>query len=249
MHARFHAPDATTSGETVSLPPEEAAHLIRVLRLKSGDRVRIFNGRGGEFDATIEHTDKRAVRIRLGAALDTAIEPRVAVTLAPAVLKGDKMDAVIRDAVMIGAAAVQPIVAVRSETTLSMVRRAARRERWERIAIASAKQCGRAVVPAILAPCGLDALLRDIAEVRLPNPALMFVEPAAAADATPLADLAGERPLQATVLVGPEGGWAPDEIAAGAAACRLLTLRSPTLRAEAMPLVAMAVLFARWGEW
>lgn len=248
MTARFYAPDAHAVGETVTLPRDEAGHLIRVLRLAPGDAVRIFNGTGGEFDAFVAGTSRRLVHVTLGDRRTAAPEAAVAITLAPAVLKGDKMDEVVRDAVMMGAVAIQPLVSARTEVTLPALERARRRERWQRVAVASAKQCGRAVVPAILQPCTFAAAGAAIAESRLPTPALMFVEPNASTGSVSLSEVPARPPREATVVVGPEGGWSPDEIAQGAATCRLVTLRAPTLRADAMPVVALAGLFARWGE-
>jgi len=246
--ARFHAPDAARIGDTIRLPPDEALHLRRVLRLEAGAHVRIFNGRGSEFDGVVVDIAKSSVHVRLDGVRDAVAEPRVSVTLAQAVLKGDKMDDVIRDAVMMGVAAIQPLVSARSEMTLAALVRGRRRERWERIAVASAKQCGRATVPAILEPQTFEDIVAALTQMRLPSPGIMFVEPSAAVGALTPAELA-DAPRQATTLVvGPEGGWAPDEIARGAATCRLATLGPRTLRADAVPIVAIAALFAVWGE-
>src|SRR5437762_14331558 len=148
MNARFHAPDAHAPGDVVVLPAEEAEHLMRVLRLKAGDPLRVFNGRGGEFDAIVEQAGKRGVRVQLRGARQPAPEPRVAITLAQAVLRGDKMDDVVRDATMLGVAAIQPVITARTEVSRASVARGNRRERWERVAVSSVKQCGRATVPA-----------------------------------------------------------------------------------------------------
>src|ERR1044071_8552307 len=163
MHARFHAPDAERPGDVVTLPPDESEHLTRVLRLKAGAPVRAFNGRGGEFDAVVDRAGKDAVRIRVGSARTAVREAQVAVTLAQAVLKGDKMDAVVRDAVMMGVAAIQPVVTARSEVTLQSLIRGKRQERWARIAVSSAKQCGRAVVPVFLDPLDFEAVAQSLA--------------------------------------------------------------------------------------
>jgi 16S rRNA (uracil1498-N3)-methyltransferase len=248
VHVRFHAPDAEREGDVVSLPEDEAQHLTRVLRLKAGASVRVFNGRGSEFDGVVERAGKDAVRVRVGHARDAVSEARVAVTLAQAVLKGDKMDAIIRDAVMMGVAAVQPVVTMRSEVTLLSLRRGHRRERWERIAVSSAKQCGRAVVPAILEPQAFETVTASLAAMTLPGPALMFVEPAVSADAVSLSDLDGTPPRETTVLIGPEGGWTAEEVEAGIAVSRLVRIGVRTLRAEVMPLVALAALLTRWRE-
>lgn len=249
MHVRFHAPEAERSGDIVTLPAEEAEHLTRVLRLKAGAPVRVFNGRGGEFDAVVEHTGKDGTRVRVGDIRDAAPEARVAVTLAQAVLKGDKMDAIVRDAVMMGVVAVQPVVTARSEVTLPALVRGHRQERWERIAVSSAKQCGRALVPAVLEPRTFDAIITSLAGLTLPDPCLMFVEPSASADALSVGDLEGTPPRETTVLVGPEGGWTPEELEKGAAVSRPVTLGGRIFRADAMPVVALAALFTRWGEF
>ena len=248
MHARFHVPAAERTGDVVELPHHEAQHLIRVLRLKVGAPVRVFDGRGTEFDAVVAAVSKDGARVRIGPSRDAVPEARAAVTLAQAVLKGDKMDDVVRDAVMMGAAAIQPLVTTRSEVTLVSLERSHRRERWQRIAVASAKQCGRAVVPAILEPRAFDVVAGSLAELTPPGPGLMFVEPSASAEALSLGDLEATPPREATVLIGPEGGWTAEEIERGATACRLVTLGSRTLRADAMALVAVTALLTLWRE-
>jgi 16S rRNA (uracil1498-N3)-methyltransferase len=253
VNVRFLAPDAERSGDRVALPDEEAQHLTRVLRLKAGAAVRVFNGRGHEFDALVEKAAKSGVQVLVGAAREPAArEPRVAVTLAQAVLKGDSMDDVVRDAVMMGVAAVQPIVTARSEVTLASLRRGTRVERWGRIAVSSAKQCGRATVPAVLQPRELDAALAALSSMALAAPGLMFVEPGGlppeGGSHIALADLEGPPPRETTIVVGPEGGWDTAEIERASATCRFITLAAPTLRADAMALVALTALFTRWGE-
>ena len=249
VHARFHAPDAQAPGDVVSLPAEEAEHLTRVLRLKAGDPLRVFNGRGGEFDAVVEHAGRTGVRVRLGAARQAAPEPRVAITLAQAALKGDKMDDVVRDAVMLGVAAIQPLVCERAEVTRASLARGHRRDRWERIAISSVKQCGRATVPRLLEPIDFGDLVDALAKMTLPQPALMFVEPNAGEDATTLSELDLSPQREATVIIGPEGGWTSGEIERAASVSRLVTLGGRTLRADVMPIVALSALFTIWGEF
>jgi 16S rRNA (uracil1498-N3)-methyltransferase len=248
VHARFYAPDAERANDVVMLPPEEAQHLKHVLRLKAGASVRVFNGRGGEFDAVVERTGRDGAQVRVGDVRDAAAEATVAVTLAQAVLKSDRTDAVIRDAVMMGVAAVQPVVTARSEVSLQALLRGHRRERWERIAVSSAKQCGRAVVPAILEPRPFGDVAASLGSAAASGAALMFVEPAASAVAVSLSDLAETAPRKATVIVGPEGGWTPGEIETGTPVARLVTLGGRTLRADAMPIVALTALLTHWHE-
>ena len=247
VHARFYAPAAEEPGQTVSLPTDEAEHLTRVLRLGSGDPVRVFNGRGDEFLARVTRAARQDVLVTLEAHAEPGREPRGRITLLQAVLKSDAMDTVVRDVVMMGIAAIQPVVTARSETTLAALERARRQERWTRIAVASAKQCGRATVPLVHAPVSFAGALARIGPA-VPVPALMFVEPGASPQAAPLHDLAAGQLAQASIIIGPEGGWTPDEIASAAAHVQLVTLQLPTLRASVMALVALTALLATWRE-
>jgi 16S rRNA (uracil1498-N3)-methyltransferase len=246
--ARFYATAAAASGERIRLPDDEAVHLVRVLRLGRGDVVRVFNGRGAMFEAVVAEVGRDGVVLVLGAPCAAAPEPRVPVTLAVAVLRGDRMDEVVRDAAMIGAAAIQPFVTARTETSLAALARTRRVARWQRVAIASVKQCGRAVVPPVHDPCDLAGLLERIADGRLQGPAILLVEPGAGSGRR-VGDLAGTPPPAATLVIGPEGGWAPQELARAMACCEAVTLGHRTLRADATPLVALSALFTHWREF
>ena len=248
MTARFYAPQANSPGELIELPLDEATHLSRVMRLKAGAPVRLFNGRGDEFDGVVDRVAKSRVHVRLDAVRGAAAEPRVSLTLVQAALKSEKMDAVVRDAVMIGVVAIQPIVTTRSEVTLATLRRGGRRERWERVAVASAKQCGRALVPAILEPLTFENATDALSHLTLPHPAIMLVEPSVAIGSLTLAEVGNTAPREVTLLVGPEGGWTPEEIDRGSTTCTLVTLSGRTLRADAAAVVAIAALFAIWNE-
>jgi 16S rRNA (uracil1498-N3)-methyltransferase len=247
VNARFHAPEARR-GERVVLGDEEARHLTRVLRLDVGAVVAVFDGRGREFHAVVAAIGKHQVELEVGESKAPAPEPRIAIVLLQAVLKGDKMDGVVRDAVMLGVAAIQPVVTARAEVSLATLQRARRRERWERIAIAAAKQCGRAVVPPVREPVDIALLIGAGEAATVPEPRVMLVEPGASADATPLSGLDSVAPAQASLLIGPEGGWTAEEVAAAAASWRLMTMGGRTLRADAMATIAVAALFAKWGE-
>jgi 16S rRNA (uracil1498-N3)-methyltransferase len=243
--ARFYAPGAS-SGQRVALPDDEAQHLTRVLRISPGDIIRVFDGRGREFEALVESAGKDEAVIVVGVQrVAPAREPRVIITLAQAVLKGDKMDHTIRDAVMMGAAAVQPLVTTRSEVTLALLQRRRAQERWQRIAVSSAKQCGRAVVPPVLEPLEFD----DVVDADAIGSAFMLVEPHAAENVVPLALLREEIPEEASIFTGPEGGWTPEEIERGGAVAHLVTLGTRTFRADAMAVVALSAFFTLWKEF
>ena len=246
MHARFYAP-GSARGRTVALPEDEAQHLSRVLRLKAGAPVVVFDGRGREFDAVVEKAGKSEVLVNVGSSrVVVEREPAVSLTLAQAVLKGDKMDAVVRDAVMLGVAAIQPMVTARCEVTLASLERGKRRERWQRVAISSAKQCGRAVVPEIIAPVAFDELVEPGGAI---GTAFTFVEPSAPLKAKSLGAYERMPATEASLFIGPEGGWTPEEIDRAAAVTHLVTLGRLTFRADAMALVALSAVLTLWKEF
>jgi 16S rRNA (uracil1498-N3)-methyltransferase len=243
VNARFYVPAASVVGSEVELPADEAQHVSRVLRLGPGDPLAVFNGDGAEFGAVVAAITKARVTVRLVSHATPQAELPMALTLAQAVLKGDKMDDVVRDAVMLGIAAVQPLVTARTEVTLAALTRGARRERWHRVAVSSAKQCGRAVVPAIAPPIVFDG---PMSLAHLPAPLFILVEPGAGERRGTRAAVSDVAPAAATLVVGPEGGWEDAELAACAGHAHPLGLGALTLRADAAAIVATASLLTRW---
>jgi 16S rRNA (uracil1498-N3)-methyltransferase len=242
MH-RFYVPDLPRQGDPAPLPPEEAEHLLRVLRLGKGQTIRVFDGRGREHLAVLEALTKADAIVRVGEPVQSATEPRVQITLAQALLKGDKFDEVVRDATMLGVARVQPLLTSRCEVPRARSGDTARVERWHRVAVSSAKQCGRSVVPGVMPVATLAEFLAGASTawtVMLAEPSLGSAT--ASWHGTPL-------PESASLLVGPEGGWADDERAlAERHQASMLTLGSRTLRAERAALVALTVLLHASGD-
>ena len=248
VRPRFYAPALNSTGEQekniVELPDEEAEHLSRVLRLGVGDEIDIIDGRGGLWRAEIVQAGKKSASVR---PLDRGIAAReldVPVALVMSVLKGDKVDDVVRDAVMMGVTSIRPVVSERSETSLAAMARGTRIARWQRIAVASAKQCGRAVVPKIHDAVPLDWMWTEKPE----GLRLMCVEPSAAlGDVLPVHTV--PKPKAVDLIIGPEGGWAVSEVAAAHdSGAILMSLGGRTLRADAVPMVALTALLTTWGE-
>jgi len=243
---RFFAPSLDPGDELVTLPREEGEHLTRVLRLGVGDTVAVFDGRGREFLGRVASAVRRDVSVQIVSPVPAVEEPQVALTLAQAVLKTDKMDEVVRDAVMLGASAIQPIVSKRTEITVAALMRGARVERWRRVALASVKQSRRAVLPEVRMPLTFETYLDDPAAALR----IMLVEPGAPAHVESLSSIQTlPTPADAALLVGPEGGWTDQECAAAAArGIRVVTLGHRTLRADAVPVAAISVLQFLWGD-
>jgi 16S rRNA (uracil1498-N3)-methyltransferase len=249
MPPRFHAPALRTDA-SFPLPPEEARHLTRVLRLRAGATVRAFDGAGREVLARVERADRSGVRLAPLEALAGEAEPSVRVTLVQAVLKTDSMDAVVRDATMLGVAVLQPVVTRRTNVSPAALARGHAVERWRRIAVAAAKQSGGAIVPVVEAPAAFMKLLAR-QEGQAPPLRILCVEPAMSRPGVlaPEALRRADPPRRATLAVGPEGGWTPEEIdAAAGAGFHLVRLGRRTLRADAVPAVALAVMQLVWGD-
>ncbi len=247
MLQRFFAPSLGPDRLETTLSGDEARHLAVVLRLKKGAEIRVFDGEGREFRAEIVEIGRKTVRIRLVAPVEPAAESPVRLAVLQAVLKAESMDAVVRDLTMLGVAAIQPVLTGRTETTQGRLGRTHRSDRWRRIAQASAKQCGRAVLPAIGAPLELQNwLTADASDLRL-----VLVEPSGdspRADPIHLLKAEAPPPRQVSLLSGPEGGWTRDEVVRIQAAGFVpWTLGPRTLRAETAPVVAVSVLQFVWG--
>jgi 16S rRNA (uracil1498-N3)-methyltransferase len=240
MLPRFFVPDLDPSAGAAALPAEEARHLTRVLRLGAGDEIAVFDGRGHERRARVTTAVRDRVQVELLDAIAPAPEPPVPITLVQAVLKGDSMDAVVRDATMMGAASIEPIVTARTIGRRQAIESGRASDRWTRIAVSSAKQCGRATLPLI----GSERPLSDWLAHGGAGLKLILVEPSAASGAeSSLRLLETRAPAALSLLVGPEGGWAPEERhLAEAAGCLPVTLGGLTLRAEAVPLAALAIV-------
>jgi 16S rRNA (uracil1498-N3)-methyltransferase len=228
---RCYVPDP--SGSRVTLSADEAHHLTQVLRLGAGAAVTAFDGLGHQWRATIASVARRDVVLELHESSPATPEPPVAVTLAVALLKGDQMGAVVRDATVLGASVVRPVLAAHSVVPGRAAGPGAT-GRWHRIAVAAAKQCGRAVVPRIEEPVSLATLC----EAGLLGRLLICVEPSRSVEWQTPPELE-PRPVAAVLCVGPEGGWADEELsmarAHGAWPVRLA------------PAIALTTLWSRWG--
>ncbi len=242
MPPRFFAPELTPASREVTLPPGESTHLSRVLRLDTGAEVELFDGRGLLRAGIVRRAAGQGAVVEAGEPLPTVPEPPAAIVVAQALLKGDAMDSVIRDATVMGAVEIWPMSTVRSNVPTRAAHAA--HQRWERVAVAAAKQCGRTVLPRIagVRPLGdVVADARDEAPVRL-----WLTEPSASDGGSASLPVP---PQGVCLAIGPEGGWtAGERDAARAAGWQPWTMAPVTLRAEHVTLAALAVVRYAWGD-
>jgi 16S rRNA (uracil1498-N3)-methyltransferase len=239
MPARFFVDLPLTAGAELDLPPGAARH-AQVLRLQPGSAVVLFDGRGGEHEATIARMGRGAVGVRVGAHCGVERELARAVTIAVGMPANERMDALVEKAAELGAAAIQPLVCERSVLRLQGDRALKKQQHWKGVAIAAAEQCGRTRLPQVRMVMALAAWLHELPAG--PDAGRWLLDPGAALSLAQAID-ALPRAAPIVVLSGPEGGLAPAErevaLAAGFVA---IDLGARVLRADTAPLAVLAAL-------
>ena len=230
------------AGERITLPEAASHHVTRVLRLGSGDPLTVFDGCGGEYDATVARASRSAVEVDVGAYLLVDRDSALNVELVQGICKGDRMDFVIQKATELGVRTVRPILCERTVVKLDPTRAERRLTHWRAVAVHATQQSGRTRAPDVTGVEDLDTWLSRPG----PGPGI-FLSPR---DASSLSDLAQPEPGDTVrLLVGPEGGLAPREVECARAAGFVgLRLGPRVLRTETAALVALSVLQARWGD-
>lgn len=237
---RLHVDIPLAAGQRITLPETAGHHVARVLRLVVGDVLTVFDGRGGEFRATLVRVSRAAVEVDVGAHDPVERESALDVELGQGICKGDRMDLVVQKATELGVGTIRPIFCERTVVKLDPARAERRMAHWRAIAVHAAQQSGRTRVPEV---AGIEDLGAWLARA---GPAFVLSPRAGAS----LADLAPSPPGETIrLLVGPEGGLSPREVErAGAAGFAGLRLGPRVLRTETAALVALAALQARWGD-
>lgn len=240
MHARFFCPDLPAAGDEFTLPDEVAHHADRVLRLRAGERVTLFDGDGHEAEATLLQLG-RAPRARIDAIVALNREAPLQVTLVQGLATGDKMDWIVQKAVELGIAGVQPLAAERSVLRLDGARAEKRVEHWQQVAVSACEQSGRnRLMP--VAP--IRTLPQWLAEAPVGERWMLSPE-----GGERLSSLAAPT-APVALLIGPEGGWSErEQAAARSAGCRPVALGPRVLRTETAGIAAMAAMLALWGDF
>lgn len=241
----FAAPDLfDSSRQLVNLDADEVRHLRDVLRLKPGDAAYVFDGTGNEFHCRLLKVDRDRAELEILEPVKPAsAESPLKLTLAIALLKGEKFDLVVQKATELGVNSVLPVTTRHADIHLRDAADAEKRViRWRRIALEAAKQSGRAVVPTINPPVGFQNLLATTPH----SNGLLFSE----RDGQSLVEVCGSSVYESiTALIGSEGGWSNEEITeARNAGWRVVTLGGRILRAETAAIVITALLQHLYGD-
>jgi len=236
---RFFAPVQLSLGAEIDLPERVARHCA-VLRLRRGDAVVLFNGEGGEFSAELTRVSRGDARAHVISRQTPQRESPLAIALAQCVSSGDRMDATLQKSTELGVSRIVPIASERSVVRLSSDRADRRVAHWRNVVIAACEQCGRNHVPEVAAIIDFDAFLDRAARDALQ----LLLAPDAERELKQL-----EPPGKVTLLVGPEGGLAPEE-RQRAERRGFVPLRfgPRVLRTETAPLATIAAMQALWGD-
>lgn len=239
---RFHAPHSQISDSQITLDADEAHHLSRVLRLGVGERVFVFDGENSEWECEIGAVSKREALLNIIGKLDDDVESPLHLTLAQALIKGDKFDWVVQKATELGVTRIVPLITDNNDVRRVEERAEQKLERWRRISLEALKQCGRRRLVEIMEPIRFVHFCESS-----PAPNLIFSE----RGGKPLRHIAAElqHPTRLSVCVASEGGWSDAELQAAEAHKFLAVhLGQRILRTETAAIAAVALAQHRFGD-
>ncbi len=242
--ARFYVPQPRVEQGMLKVEGEEVKHIRKVLRLKAGDEITVFDGLGKEFDGIIVKEGLSSVVIQVQNVYSSKRDSRLEITLAQSLLKGEKMDTLIQKATELGVKEIIPFLSSRSVPFLEKSKRLTRHHRWERIAIGASKQCGRGVVPKIEPLQDYSDMLRTAASDAL---RLILWE----REGTKLKEILERVKERKKIffVIGPEGGFSEGEVdEAKGAGFIPVTLGRRILRAETASLCFLSILQYEQGD-
>lgn len=243
---RFYCSQPLAAGAVADLP-EAVAHHLHVVRMQPGAALTLFDGRGGQYRASLLELGKKRARATVEAHEAVEAELPYAITLAQGLPEGSKMDWIIEKAVELGVAAIQPLAARRSVVRLAGERAEKRHAHWQGVIVAASEQCGRNRLAELAPLDSVEAWLAAPAQAAQAAQPTILLSPRARQSLSGWAREAGPQDLR--IMIGPEGGFsAEEEDAAVAAGALALSVGPRVLRTETAGLAVVAALNALWGQ-
>ncbi len=242
-HARFFVRQPIRIGQTMPLPQFAADHAIRVLRMREGDAITVFNGDGHDYAGRVAYARKGEAGVHVDAQAAVDVESPLAITLVQAIVRSEKMDWILQKATELGAAGIVPVTSERSEVKLGEERVEKRHARWLHVLESACEQCGRSRVPELHLPKGLAQFAADLPPVA-DDELRLTLHPDAEKG---LNDVLA--PGRISIAIGPEGGFSNRDLTIlDQVGFQRLRLGPRVLRTETAGIVAMAALQARFGD-
>jgi 16S rRNA (uracil1498-N3)-methyltransferase len=230
-------------GKTASIDGEDARHIAKSLRMRTGDELTLCDTRGSDYTCRITAIDKDRIMAEVLGRWPTAAEPRFVLTLFQALPKADKLETIAQKAVELGAAALVPVLSARCVARWSKADEAKKRERLDKIMLEAAKQSGRGRIPRTEPLLRFEEAIQRMKESDL---AIMFYEDAK----TPLRDILPKKLSSVAIMIGSEGGFSPEEAAyAKENGVPLASLGARILRCETAPICAISAINYALGEF
>jgi 16S rRNA (uracil1498-N3)-methyltransferase len=252
---RVYVEAELTAGSSIDLPPDTASHLAKVLRARAGDELILFNGDGREYSGAIEAVRGSRVAASVGDSRQVARESPLSITLVQCVPRGDRMDFIVQKATELGVVRIVPVLSQRSVVRLDKAQAESKAVHWRAVAVSACEQCGRNRLPVIEAARPLLNYLGELAPgagLRLvlePESAPLALAPVAPAAGSGPVGASGLEVVDAEIAIGPEGGFAPDELEAfRVAEFSPVGLGPRILRTETAAIAALVWLQVRFGD-
>jgi len=237
---RIFTPSSLNSGATIELDENAFSHAVRVLRLKQGDNLILFNGEGGEFEAELADVRKKWASATIGQFHDKNCESPLPIILGQCISRGEKMDYTIQKAVELGVTEIVPLFSERCGVKLNQERMEKRLRHWHSVIISACEQCGRNHIPKLH-----EAMSLTDWQQQLDASLKLVLDPTAS---NTLATL-NKPEKDVALLIGPEGGLSDNEIKAAIEHdFSGIRLGPRILRTETAGLTALSVIQQLWGD-
>ncbi len=237
---RIYTPATLNCGATIELDENAFNHAVRVLRLKQDDNLILFNGQGGEYEATLSQIQKKRADASIGQFHDKNCESPLTIILGQCISRGEKMDYTIQKAVELGVTEIMPLFSERCGVKLNQQRMEKRLHHWHSVIISACEQCGRNRIPTLHPAIALTKW-----QLQLNTSLKLVLDPTATDTLATLNKPANDVAL----LIGPEGGLSDDEIKSTIKHGFNGTRLGPRiLRTETAGLTALSVIQQLWGD-
>lgn len=227
-----------TESSSANIEGQAAQHILKALRMKTGDKLNLFNGDGNFYPATIQDVSKKSFSVLIGSSLPSYAESKLFTHIGQTMSRGDRMDYAIQKSTEMGASEITPLMSERCEVKLNTERAEKRKQHWQQVAISAAEQCGRATVPVIHPPTSINDWIKQREGLSL----VLHHR-----DTQHLSSL--EKPDAVNLLIGPEGGLSEEEINVAKQNGFIATTLGPrVMRTETAPVTALSIVQWLWGD-
>ncbi|WP_455211054.1 16S rRNA (uracil(1498)-N(3))-methyltransferase [Kaarinaea lacus] len=244
---RIYLAEPLTVGQEIQLDSQATVHVARVLRLREGDNVVVFNGQGGEYHGILRRLDKRAASVELQNFVGVDVESPLQIILAQGISRGERMDYTVQKAVELGVHSIVPLQTERTVVNLNDERKERRRQHWQTVVYSACEQSGRNFVPSVQPVIKLSNWLQTFSTLAAGNKNKFVLNHRVkfGVDAMPV-----DAHLPIYVFIGPEGGLTAEEISqAEQTGFESVSLGPRVLRTETAALAFLSVLQAKWGDF